>query len=107
VCPVAIDSGRPLFFRQSGSVVDATTRFGVPESFTLFKPDDGRRRDSSLHQAYMTAYIRGPARVRARVPTAATASRSDWARPFQLSGQVLRRLSIDELPQLWNVIRAT
>ena len=107
---VVIDSGRPLFFRQD-RIRGRRDGHGswVLESFTLFKLRtmvvDA---DSSLHQAYMTAYIRGDQHgLRALRPDRRDGESFRPGRDPRLTrvGQVLRRLSIDELPQLWNVIR--
>lgn len=90
---IKLDSPGPVFFRQE-RIGALGRRFRIYKLRTMVVGND-----DSLHRAYVAALIRG------------TAPKHDGM--FKLVrdpritrvGRVLRRLSIDEVPQLWNVVR--
>jgi len=94
---VALDSPGPILFRQK-----RVGRGGKEFTFLKFR---SMRADASAetHKAYAVEFVRGTA--------ARQASKSDQV--FKLVndsrvtrvGRWLRRTSLDELPQLWNVVR--
>jgi len=90
---VHLDSPGPVIFRQ--------VRLGARgRSFVLYKlrtmrPDC----DDSPHQEYVSALIRGSAESSDGVFKLVGDSR------VTRLGRILRRWSVDELPQLWNVLR--
>jgi exopolysaccharide biosynthesis polyprenyl glycosylphosphotransferase len=94
---VKLTSKGPIFFRQS-----RVGRMAVP--FTMFKFRSMRTdTNATLHQAFVTQFIKSSALGQ---QTAADA-------PFKIAhdprvtrvGRILRKSSIDELPQLWNVLK--
>jgi lipopolysaccharide/colanic/teichoic acid biosynthesis glycosyltransferase len=95
---VKLSSKGPVFFRQA--------RVGHKEqSFTMFKfRTMCVGADPALHQAYVSSFIHGG--------DGATTT-TGGAAPFKIVhdprvtriGSILRKTSIDELPQLWNVLR--
>jgi lipopolysaccharide/colanic/teichoic acid biosynthesis glycosyltransferase len=114
ILPIAIaiklDSRGPVIFRQCrirGRRLDDHS--WVLEPFTLYKFRTMKAdADPTLHRTYITAYIDGDlARLAALRPGRRD---GDSYRPLHdprvtRVGAVLRRLSLDELPQLWNVVR--
>jgi lipopolysaccharide/colanic/teichoic acid biosynthesis glycosyltransferase len=110
VIAIKLDSPGPVIFRQRrirGRRVDDGS--WVPEPFTLYKfRTMDVDADSALHREYITAYIEGDnARLAALRPGRRD---GDSYRPLDdprvtRVGAVLRRLSLDELPQMWNVVR--
>ncbi|MEA2386248.1 MAG: hypothetical protein QOJ22_422 [Thermoleophilaceae bacterium] len=88
---VLLDSGRPVLFRQ--------TRLGRRlEEFTVLKFRTMRAdATSEAHQAYIARLATGNAEEELKKLTA-----DPRVTPV---GRVLRRLSLDELPQLFNVLR--
>lgn len=90
---IKLDSPGPVLFRQE-RIGAHGRRFRIYKLRTMVVGND-----DSLHKAYVAALIRG------------TAPKHDGM--FKLVrdpritrvGSVLRRLSIDEVPQLWNVVR--
>ena len=60
----------------------------------------------TLHQEYMTAYIKGDAAVMLGLQDAsATSYKLSNDHRITRVGKLLRKLSIDELPQLWNILK--
>jgi lipopolysaccharide/colanic/teichoic acid biosynthesis glycosyltransferase/GGDEF domain-containing protein len=92
-CLVRLTSRGPAIFRQE--------RIGLRgRPFILYKfRSMGQDADSSVHQAYVDSFIAGQIEDRGD-PFKLT----DDARVTRL-GAVLRRMSLDELPQLWNVFK--
>lgn len=96
---VRVTSSGPAIFRQT-----RIGQFGQP--FTVYKfRTMYQAADSRLHQAYVEAYVRG------QVQTPPDAAAGDA--PFKLAsdpritplGRFLRRSSLDELPQLFNILK--
>lgn len=66
--------------------------------------------NNSLHKAYTKAYIEGDQeKMQALQPEAETAKSFKLNRDPRITrvGQIIRELSIDELPQLWNIFTGT
>lgn len=99
VCALAIrlDSAGPVFFRQQ--------RVGQHgKLFTILKFRSMRAdADVAPHRAYVAAFIQGQA-PRQRSAEGAVYKLVDDPRITRV-GRWLRRTSMDELPQLWNVLR--
>ena len=94
---VKVGSSGPVFFKQ--------VRIGLGgRSFTMFKFRTMRMNaDSDIHQAYVSEFIKDTTGM----------GRSETTQVFKILndprvtrlGHMLRRTSLDELPQLWNVLR--
>ena len=89
---IAVESPGGWLFRQ--------TRLGAQgHPFQMLKLRTMHRdNDDSEHRAYLTALIRG------EVPVGGLYKLTDDPRRTRVGG-LLRRFSIDELPQLWNVLK--
>jgi lipopolysaccharide/colanic/teichoic acid biosynthesis glycosyltransferase len=85
---ILLDDGRPIFFRQPRA-----GRYG--RSFTIVK-------FRSMHDG--ADALRAGLRVQNEVSGGASFKMTHDPRVTRL-GRILRRTSIDELPQLWNVLR--
>lgn len=92
-----LTSPGPILFRQ--------TRVGEHgKPFTMLKFRTMRvDADPSLHQAYVTRFIRTGAQVHASGRRVLTKLTDDPR--ITPAGRLLRRTSLDELPQFWNVLR--
>jgi lipopolysaccharide/colanic/teichoic acid biosynthesis glycosyltransferase len=100
--PVLVSAAVAIVVESPGGWLFSQTRLGADgRPFRMFKLRTmSRGNDDSEHRAYVAAFIRGDGAV---------------SRPglYKLTvdprrtrvGAVLRHFSIDELPQLWNVIR--
>jgi lipopolysaccharide/colanic/teichoic acid biosynthesis glycosyltransferase len=98
-CAIAIrlDSAGPIIFRQ-----DRVGERG--RVFTLLKFRSMRAdADPAVHQAYAAEFIRGQGEAKATA-NGAIYKMVDDPRITRVGGWI-RRASIDELPQLWNVVR--
>ena len=82
-------SGGPVFFCQE-RIGGGTKRFIIYKFRTMAA--DGQAVD---HRSYVAQLVRA----------AAPASKPSYEARLIPGGRILRRLSIDELPQLWNVLR--
>jgi lipopolysaccharide/colanic/teichoic acid biosynthesis glycosyltransferase len=90
---IVLDSRSGPLFRQERVGLDGRT-------FTLYKFRTMRRNNCDAeHRQYVAALIRGEAPPNGRVHKLTGDNR------ITRVGRVLRHFSIDELPQLWNVLR--
>lgn len=103
---VVLDSPGPVFFRQERVGKDGRI-------FSMLKFRSMRAgADPAAHQDYVAAFIRGGATRPEPAAVAIPEVRRDGGL-YKLAGDSritrvgrwLRRLSLDELPQLWNVLR--
>ena len=102
---VKVSSKGPVLFRQE--------RFGRHfEPFTFYKfRSMYADSDHSVHKAYVSRLIAG--RTEAGNGTGEASAAAEKTRIFKITrdprvtplGRLLRRTSLDELPQLWNVLR--
>jgi lipopolysaccharide/colanic/teichoic acid biosynthesis glycosyltransferase len=94
---VKLTSPGPVLFRQR-----RIGRMGRP--FTMLKFRTMRvDADHALHQQFVTAFIKSSAQLQTADPATIFKLTNDpRVTPI---GRLLRKTSIDELPQLWNVVR--
>ena len=116
VVAIRIDSPGPAIFSQQrmrgrrtpGGARDEHGAWSI-EPFTLFKFRTMRAHaDHSFHMAYMEAYLSGDEqRLLALRPDRKEGESYRPATDPRVTrvGAALRKLSLDELPQLWNVLR--
>lgn len=110
---IRLESPGPAIFRQrriGGRWVrgnDERTWALVP--FTLYKFRTMHvDADESIHRDYMAAYLAGDdQRLRTLRPERRNGESFKPANDARITrvGRILRKLSLDELPQLWNVVR--
>jgi lipopolysaccharide/colanic/teichoic acid biosynthesis glycosyltransferase len=112
---IELDSPGPVIFAQERvrgrrvrSRSDGSTSW-VFQRFTLYKfRTMVANADPTIHKEYMTAYLASDhERLAALRPDRADGESFRPAEDPRVTrvGRILRKLSLDELPQLWNVIR--
>jgi len=107
---IKIDSPGPVIFRQERIRGRRAKKDGawvwLVEPFTFYKfRTMTTGAPSAIHQKYMAAYISGDADVIDEMSTDDDATFKMTSDPrITRVGRILRKLSIDELPQLWNVL---
>jgi lipopolysaccharide/colanic/teichoic acid biosynthesis glycosyltransferase len=104
---IKLDSPGPVFFRQERVGSRRRTRDGEPiweiQNFRIWKFRTMYKDvDDSLHREYIRAFVGGTLEASANAN-----SKFKLANDPRITraGQFLRRTSIDELPQLFNVLR--
>jgi lipopolysaccharide/colanic/teichoic acid biosynthesis glycosyltransferase len=110
---IKLDDHGPAFYRQERIRGRRVRRDGrwqwVVEPFALFKfRTMVVNADPDFHRRYIEAYIAGDeGRLRAMRPGRRPGESHRPARDPRVTrvGAVLRTLSVDELPQLWNVLK--
>lgn len=94
---VRLDSSGPVIFRQQR--VGKNGRVFTMLKFRTMYQDN----DPSIHRAYAIAHINGQASPRSS--SRGTVYKLVGDKRITSVGRWLRRTSLDELPQLWNVLR--
>jgi len=96
---IKLDSSGPVIFKQ--------TRVGRGgRTFTFYKfRSMYQNNDNSIHQKYIGDLIRGAARATAKSVGAKKVFKMDKDPRITRVGRILRRTSLDELPQLFNVLK--
>lgn len=110
---IKLDSPGPAIFKQDRVGVKRKLKDGrtvwALRTFSFYKFRTMRTDiDAKLHQQYMAAYISGNESKMSELQPDTKSAKS-----YKLSGdpritrmgKLLRRLSLDELPQLWNIIK--
>ncbi len=107
---IKLDSAGPVIFKQErirGRRVRRPDGWAWSlEPFTFYKfrtmTVDA---PPAIHQKYMRAYIAGDANAMSQIASTDSGTYKLTADPrITRVGRILRKLSIDELPQLWNVL---
>jgi lipopolysaccharide/colanic/teichoic acid biosynthesis glycosyltransferase len=108
---IKLDSPGPAVFRQRRMGARCRLRneksFWEPVEFTCYKFRTMIcNADPSLHKEYMKAYIKNDTNTM-ELETGKETSTLKLVNDFRITrlGKILRKTSIDELPQLWNVLR--
>lgn len=110
---IKLDSPGPVFFVQERvgakrKVVNGRTQWIIqPFPFYKFRTM-WHNVDSDLHRQYVQAYIEGDeAKMASLRPDSgdATSYKLNGDPRITRAGKLLRRMSLDELPQIWNVVR--
>src|SRR5438552_10167154 len=103
---IKLDSPGPVIFKQERVGARRRTNVGVANweihHFRMFKfRSMVHNADQSAHQAYIKAFAEG------RIEQGASGAKFKMTKDRRVTrvGQILRRTSLDELPQLVNVLR--
>jgi lipopolysaccharide/colanic/teichoic acid biosynthesis glycosyltransferase len=110
---IMLDSPGPAIFKQERVGAKRKLREGrtvwVIRTFSLYKFRTMRTDiDTKLHQKYMEAYISGDEFKMSKLQPDTKSAKSyklNGDPRITRMGKLLRRLSLDELPQLWNIIK--
>jgi len=110
---IKLDSPGPAIFKQERVGAKRKLKDGrtvwVIRTFSFYKYRTMRTdTDAVLHQRYMEAYISGDeGKMSELQPDTKNANSYKLSGDPRITrvGKLLRRLSLDELPQLWNVIK--
>jgi len=108
---IVLDSRGPVFFCQERvRSVQRPREVGgrrQPKTFTLYKFRSMLAgNDAKVHRDFVEAFIRNDRERMESTPAEGVCARKLTRDPrVTRVGRIIRKLSLDELPQLWNVIR--
>lgn len=109
---VRIDSAGPAFFTQQRIGARRRRRDGrwvwELQPFTFYKLRTmAHNADPTLHRTYLDAYIAGDEEAIGRLNEGSSDGSYKMAKDPRVTrvGSTIRSLSLDELPQLWNVLK--
>jgi lipopolysaccharide/colanic/teichoic acid biosynthesis glycosyltransferase len=95
---VKLTSKGPIFFRQQ-----RVGRYGIPFEFLKFRSMYAST-DAAIHKEYVKKFISGKATPAGSSPeTKVTYKLTNDPRVTWI-GRIMRRASLDEIPQFWNVL---
>ena len=95
---VKLTSNGPIFFRQQ-----RVGRYGIPFEFLKFRSMYAST-DAAIHKEYVKKFIAGKATPAGSSPeTKVTYKLTNDPRVTWI-GRIMRRTSLDEIPQFWNVL---
>jgi len=100
---IKLDSPGPVIFVQERGGYDWVSRRQRTFMFYKFR-SMYHNCDQSVHQEYVREWIRGEKRAKSSSNHAKLAKVTNDRRVTRV-GRILRKTSLDELPQLWNVLR--
>jgi lipopolysaccharide/colanic/teichoic acid biosynthesis glycosyltransferase len=96
---IKLDSDGPVFFRQ-----ERLGQYGVPFTFLKFRSMYFRA-DSKIHEDYVKRFIGGKAEQNQAGEGGQCVYKLTRDPRISRVGRILRRTSLDELPQLFNVLK--